>query len=306
MYQEKPKLVHHNFFCMNTNCDLFIQQEFIEVVENRFYTIEQIFSRFKLESEVSFFNSIKPNIPYFPSESFYQMLDIAKKIEKWSEGIITPRVLESLELLGYNKSFEKLNKNFNKVEEPSPISLKEDWIQFNHSMKSITRLNNVAIDLGGFVKGWSVDTTVQQLKKLGLEEGMINAGGDLKIWGNNSWTVEIADPLDESKHIWLIKAKNTAIATSGTIKRSFGNNYHHIINPFTGMPANSDIIQTTVVADSVLKAEILSKIWIILGYEKGLSWMKEKNIHLPVFIVLKNGEKIEINRRENKQWQTVS
>jgi len=283
-----------------------MQQEFIETVENRFYKIEQTFSRFKLDSEVSFFNSIKPKIPYFPSDPFYQMLDIAKKIEIWSEGIITPRVMESLELLGYNKSFEKLNKNFNKVEEPSPISLKEDWIQFNHSMKSITRLNNVAIDLGGFVKGWSVDTTVQQLKQLGLKEGMVNAGGDLKIWGNNSWTVEIADPLDESKHIWLIQAKNTAIATSGIIKRSFGNSYHHIINPFTGMPANSDIIQATVAADSVLKAEILSKIWIILGYEKGLSWMKEKNIHFPIWIVLKNGEKIENNRRENKQWQTVS
>lgn len=306
MNRRKQKLVHHNFFCMNTNCNLYLEQEFIEIATNRFTEIERIFSRFLPESELSFFNKMKLNIPFFPSESFYQVLDIAEKIEKWSEGIITPRILKSLEHLGYNESFEKLNKIFDNKKEPSPISLKENWIQFNHSMKSITRLNDAIIDLGGFVKGWAVDTTVQQLKQLGLEEGMINAGGDLKIWGDNSWNVEIADPLDESKNIWLIKANNTAIATSGTIKRSFRNGYHHIINPFTGMPTNSDIIQVTVAADSVIKAETLSKIWIILGYEKGLSWMKEKNIDFPVWIVLKNGEKIKKSRRENKQWQTVS
>lgn len=309
MYQvKKHKPNHHSFFCMNTEYEISVPSAYHPLAEKRLKQIEKYFSRFQPDSELSYFNQLEVNIPFLPSNWFYQVLFIARNIEKMSDGLITPRILDSLKEWGYSKSFEKLERDpsIHASPKPRPILKEEMWVDFDHHMKSVKRLSNTTIDLGGFVKGWGVDTTVQELRNKRINEGMINAGGDLKVWGKKSWMIEIVDPFDPKKSSCCLEVKNMSVATSGINKRSWGNGLHHIIDPRTGIPVNSDVVQATVVADSVLKAEVLSKIWIILGVNQGRKWMEKKNISYAYVLVLRNGKRITYKEMGDAGWKAIS
>jgi thiamine biosynthesis lipoprotein len=285
---------------MNTDIEVDIPADRIEAVQAAFVQIEQRFSRFLPDSELSCFNTVKTGIPYLPSARFYQVLAIARDIEQWSEGLITPRVLPTLEYHGYNRSFEQIEKAAADpgLRPTSPLSVDPDqaWLDFDAGMRAVIKRRQTAIDLGGIVKGWSVDTIHQQLIANGTDQGMINAGGDLRVWGEECWEIEVSDPLehfaDEKPSVFRIKLAHGAVATSSIAKRRWGKEAHHIIDPRSGMPSRSDVIQATVAAPSTLQAEVLAKVWIILGREDASRWMARKVVACPAWLVMKNGETV--------------
>lgn len=308
---QEPVLPSVSFRCMNTWCEVagdgqVSDDRSINGVVHWFYRMENIFSRFNPQSELSFFNGIKPNTPYMASEPFFQVLDLVQQIEKDTEGLITPRVYGRLCELGYDQSFEKMDRTVSREVSSCPIPPNEEWIRIDHSMRSLIRLSDVQIDLGAFVKGWSVDRAAAWMKRNGHREGLINAGGDLNVWGNGErWTVDIADPFNEEKIIFQLEMLNGAVATSGIGKRSWGNGMHHIIDPRTGLPANSGVIQATVAAESTLTAEIYSKLFIILGADETIRWMKQRRLNFPFWLVLKNGEPLISEETGGILWKTI-
>lgn len=129
----------------------------------------------------------------------------------------------------------------------------------------------MGVTLGGIAKGYAVDRACEVLKRKGIEDALVDIGGDIRPMGSKSWTIGIIDPRAEGELLGVIQLENKAIATSGDYKRYHllgTERIHHIINPKTGGPAR-DSISVTVVAEDCLSADALSTGIFVIGPEKG-------------------------------------
>ncbi|MBM4330577.1 MAG: FAD:protein FMN transferase [Deltaproteobacteria bacterium] len=142
------------------------------------------------------------------------------------------------------------------------------------------------IDLGAIAKGYAVDRASAILQEKGIENFIVNAGGDLKVNGSKeegvAWTVGIQHPRLPSTMIAKLSLRQTAVATSGDYQKFFikgGERYHHLLNPSTGTPARESQ-SVTVMAPSAMDADALATAIFILGPEKGLSLIERlPNVH---------------------------
>jgi thiamine biosynthesis lipoprotein len=114
-----------------------------------------------------------------------------------------------------------------------------------------------AIDLGGIAKGWLADRLAADL---GLN-ALVNLCGDLSARGGgetgDGWPVGLGGD--------TVLLLDMGAATSGTRKRSWGANLHHLIDPRTGQPARTDLAEVSVIARTAADAEIMAKTALLLG-----------------------------------------
>ncbi|WP_434655515.1 FAD:protein FMN transferase [Thermoanaerobacterium thermosaccharolyticum] len=139
----------------------------------------------------------------------------------------------------------------------------------------------MSIDLGGIAKGYAADEIENIMKKNRVKHALINLGGSsVYMYGSkpdgSNWNIGIQDPFgDKGKYFAIVSGKDMLIDTSGNYERYFiqnGKRYHHILNPFTGYPAESGVVSTTIVSTNIksIDADALSTITFILGVEKGM------------------------------------
>lgn len=132
------------------------------------------------------------------------------------------------------------------------------------------------IGFGAIGKGYAADKTKKLLTEQGVESGIINASGDMSVWGKQvngkPWQVAIINPFDKSKAYALLPVNNGAVVTSGSYEKHVtfnGIRYAHIIDPRTGYPAQG-IISVTVFAPKAELADALATSVFVLGTEVGL------------------------------------
>ncbi len=113
------------------------------------------------------------------------------------------------------------------------------------------------IDLGGIAKGYAIDRAITQLNRLGINNAIVNTGGDLRAIGSHgerSWNIGIRSPDGGDPVAALQPQGDESIFTSGDYERMFlhqGRRYHHIINPATGWPASGTRSATVIHSDAV-------------------------------------------------------
>ena len=137
------------------------------------------------------------------------------------------------------------------------------------------------LDLGGIAKGYAVDEAVKLLRENKVQSGIVNAGGDLRVFGDRPgrgvWKIGIQDPDDHQGLTGVLIVRRGAVATSGDYERYFeadGKRYHHILDPATGYPAESGLRSVTVLAPDCLTADSLATAVFVLGPEKGLGLLR--------------------------------
>ena len=133
------------------------------------------------------------------------------------------------------------------------------------------------LDLGAAAKGYAVDQAVATMQELGVEAGVIEAGGDIRYWGEKPdgrrWLFGVQHPRDPEQYLAVEELGLAAIATSGDYEQYFdweGERYHHLLDPKTGYPARL-CISATVWAATALDADILSTAVFVLGPDQGLA-----------------------------------
>ncbi len=128
--------------------------------------------------------------------------------------------------------------------------------------------NGKKLDLGGIAKGYIADKTLEFLKNSGAKRGVLNLGGNVIVFGDRYYNVGIKKPFSESELSATLKVKNKSVVTSGVYERFFekdGRQYHHIIDPDTGYPADTDLLSATIISDSSFTGDALSTVCILLG-----------------------------------------
>lgn len=137
------------------------------------------------------------------------------------------------------------------------------------------------IDLGGFAKGHAVDNATAILRRHGISNAFVAAGGDSRVLGDRRgrpWTIGIRDPRRPGEVVAVLPLEDVAISTSGDYERFFeldGVRCHHVIDPKTGKSPDG-VRSVTVLADDGLTTEGLSKSVFVLGLERGLQLVESQ------------------------------
>mgnify|MGYP001174160322 CR=1 FL=1 len=251
---------------MNTDIDVFIEDDSAPVaafVESRllFSQQEARFSRFSPESLLSRLNRGDAiDDPWMDTA-----IELALEAHGQTRGLFNPMVLPALAQAGYNRSFEAISGG---APARSTVPGPGECLARGAGGWSLT---SGAMDLGGIVKGWTADLAVEHLA--GRFRGvLVNAGGDIRCAGSEDgtrgWKVEVDGPGGGIAWAGVIDG---AIATSSVLKRRWktdsGEVAHHLIDPRTGMPAESPFVQVTVRAASCTWAEVWAKAVLIGGHE---------------------------------------
>jgi len=141
--------------------------------------------------------------------------------------------------------------------------------------------SGMKIDLGGIAKGYIVDAGVRSLMDSGVRAGIVDGGGDLRIFGvhpvNRQWRIGVRHPRPDADSLFgVLRLDSCAVATSGDYERYFMEGlrrYHHILDPKTGYPA-SGCISVTILADRAMLADAYATAVFVLGLEKGMELLK--------------------------------
>ena len=142
---------------------------------------------------------------------------------------------------------------------------------------TVTLPAGMQIDLGGIAKGYIADKVAQIVREKAYA-GIISLGGNVYTIGQkpdgSKFSVAITDPQNPSTATSVIYTRDCTVVTSGTYERGFnfgGVRFHHILDPKTGWPAQSDLVSATFVMDSSMTADALATACIVIGSEKSLA-----------------------------------
>jgi thiamine biosynthesis lipoprotein len=234
---------------------------------------EARFSRFRQESELSRLNrSVGPTVV---SAEMFHVLRSARRFHALTGGIFDPTVGAALSALGYDRSFAPGSLDRETTAEPAALHSFAEVV-LDETARTVVRPRDVALDLGGIVKGRTVDEAAALLPS----NAAIDAGGDaLALGGGPSgrgWRVDVEDPRDARRTLVTLVLRDRAVATSGVNRRRWnvaGETAHHVIDPRTGESARTDLAQVTVVAARVEDAEVLAKAALVLGADRGTAFI---------------------------------
>lgn len=177
------------------------------------------------------------------------------------------------------------NIGTDKARVPSPQEIKDKLplvnykgIVFDDKNRTIMLKNKgMSIDLGGIAKGYAADKVAETLKADGVKHAIINLGGNVLTIGTKPdgqpWRIGIQTPFKpRGDYLGIVEVSNKAVVTSGVYERYFEKNgklYHHLLNPFTGYPADNHLYSVTIITDKSVDADALSKTFI-MGLDQGM------------------------------------
>lgn len=283
---------HHTFRAMNTNVftRLFSKTDetVLRDVEHLFSSFEKRLSRFLPASELSQLNTYSSET-FNASPTLISAVEMALWLAEMTNGLYDPTILSQLEQAGYDRSFElittplplssgTLDSGPSQNDQPAVAPFTYRSVQVNRSARQIHRPVGLRIDLGGMGKGWTVDRAADRLQ--GLGPFLVNAGGDIYAYqsppGTRGWQIDLVHPLHPELSMAQVYLRHQALATSTIARRRWQQNgqvMHHLINPRTGLPAQTDALSVSVIADRTVLAEVLAKVALILGTEAGLDYL---------------------------------
>ncbi|MFO0759412.1 MAG: FAD:protein FMN transferase [Byssovorax sp.] len=249
--------------------------EILRAVAALFAGAERRFSRFDEESELSRLN--RATRPVIVSALLFEALTRAKRHFEVTRGLFDPAVGSDLLAAGYVRSFAP-----GALDRWTPVSPAMSHPSFaeldlDPATHRVRRPPGLLLDLGGLVKGWTVDRAARLLPA----NSVLDAGGDLLLRGTGEegegWLLDVEDPFDAARVVRTLRVAACAVATSGVGRRRWlagGEEQHHLIDPRTRRPSRSDLSQVTVVGDSVEQVEVLAKTVLLLGAREGTRWLR--------------------------------
>jgi thiamine biosynthesis lipoprotein len=296
---------------------------------------EQTLSRFKEDSELSQLNGIGSiSAPVPVSDTLWRVLELSLQAARYTRGLVTPTVLNALEADGYDTGFDVMtpgalsdspahragtNGNQYAAQEaqkqaqpdlPSPGMMSWHKIRTYPETHTVRMPRGVRLDFGGIAKGWAADEAAGRLAKYG--PAVVNAGGDIAVGGpplhGSGWLIGVDAPtfpgFPQDAPIELLCIRSGGVATSGRDYRRWqqgGEWHHHISDPRTGSPVNTDLLAATVVAPTACMAEIGAKVALLLGGARGLEWL-EARPSLAGLLVFECGKIAHSRRLEHHLW----
>lgn len=286
-------LHEHHFRAMNTGVGVWLWstardraaavRHALLRAEEFFACVEDELSRFHRDSSLSRLNDAAGAGWQAVSPLLWTVLTTAVDAAEDSGGIYDPTLLRALEAIGYDRTFEAVDAGGTITTVPA-VSSFGSWrrVRFDNATRCVSLPADLAVDLGGIGKGWTVDRVALSLASLGPV--LVDAGGDLRVIGTvdgESWPVAVQDPFEPASDRGVVRLRDGALATSSIGGRRWRRGdrvYHHVLDPRTGMPAESDLYTVTVRAPSASMGDVASKVALVLGSGPGATYLVNRGL----------------------------
>lgn len=221
---------------------------------------ERIFSATNERSELYKINNTAPSTP---SDELKDVLEFSLFMSHLTDGAFDITISPLVELWDIKE----------RKAPPTDREIKE--AQGKVGYKKVTlepfSLDGAKLDMGAVAKGYIADKITEYFRRRGINEAIIDLGGNIALIGEHK--VGIRNPENPDEVFAVMTLEDKSAVTSGAYQRYFeyeGKRYHHIIDPRTGFPSESGVASVTVVSPSSMHADALSTSIYILG-EKALS-----------------------------------
>lgn len=276
-----------------------------QIIEKTFDLMENYDAKFSFYRKGGKLWKINHNFAdtFFIDNDFYQMLSLGKKLYGDTDSLYDLTIGRLSEIWDFDK---------NRIPTADSIKTALQNIGFDKIVFSENELfkpKNIEINLGSLAKGFIVDKAVEFLQKNGIKKGIVNAGGDLRIFGyKKPLEIGIQHPRKKRNEIIaILKVKNKAVVTSGDYEQFFiidGKRYHHILNPKTGFPART-CVSVTVIASTALQADAFSTALFLLKPKSAIE-LANKTPNLEAIIyATENGSLVSYKSKNINQYLAV-
>jgi thiamine biosynthesis lipoprotein len=252
--------------------------------EARIAGLEQCWSRFRPDSEVSRLNAAAGGDALFVSNDTVLLIEQAKLAWSVTGGMFDPTLLDALCAAGYDRTFDELDPS--QPEQPVPVlrfdrpDCNDIFIERDDDGAMVAFPEGLGFDPGGIGKGLSADLVTHDLLSMGAAGVCVNMGGDLRVAGvdphGNAWTIGVDHPRS-STPLALVGLSGGAVATSTVLKRTWsiaGASRHHLLDPHTLEPSDSDVALATVIAGTAWEAEVLAKAALLRGVRRAFDLLE--------------------------------
>ncbi len=266
---------------------------------------ERRFTRFSQDSELAQLNRSSGHW-YSASDDLFEVVRQARTLHDQTRGLFNPGILDSLILSGYDRSMDELRKAGPQPGKFTDPPEKPDFraIKLDEDKKQIWLPQDTHLDLGGIAKGWIAEQAARLLARHSTACA-VSAGGDMALIGlpegEPAWAVGLEDPLDPSRDLTVLRVGPGAVATSSIAKRRWMKGdqvQHHLIDPRTGKPAQTDWLSVTVICLEAAVAEVFAKALLIAGPEQAGSL--DTDAHNIVFIAVDKQGKLWGSNRSSE------
>lgn len=266
-------------------------RNFKEEIDSLLILFNRSLSTYIPDSEISRFN--KGTILKFESPFFFPVLMRSKEIHDQTGGAFDPTIAPLVNAWGFGPEGRQ-----------QPDSLKIDSLLRTVNFRnvyfdslSICKLEpGVKLDLSAIAKGYAVDLVADLLVKNGVENLMVEIGGEAVCKGKNfygdTWAIGIDDPLLSGGSQAIVHIDNRAIATSGNYRNFYekdGIKYSHTISPFTGYPVQHSLLSASVFASDCMTADAFATAFMVLGLEESIKILEHQG-NLDAFLIYNDKE----------------
>ena len=250
-----------------------------QLVETEFTRLDIQLSNYRKDSVIEQLNATISSEPLALSEEIIGLIEQARVVSIASEGCYDLTIKPLFDLWGFNGD---------KLTPPSPETLQAALQQVGFKQIKIVdathiqKLNpQLRIDLSSIAQGYSVSRMVALLEQQGIENYLVEIGGELQTRGKKpegeAWRVALEKPLSSErtmqKIVTINRSEPLAVMTSGTYRHYFdvgGKRYSHILNAKTGVPVNHNTVSVTVLHDNPTQADAWSTALLCLGKTRGI------------------------------------
>ncbi|MBI5143869.1 MAG: FAD:protein FMN transferase [Candidatus Omnitrophica bacterium] len=264
--------------------------------------IERIFSTYKEDSDISRINRLKPDEALKVQDEVFDLIEESIEFNKKTRGAFDITVKPLVDLWNGAKTKNVIPTDEQIKNALARIGSQDIILDRVHSTISFKK-EGMALDMGGIAQGYATDRAIRILKENGIEDAIVNLGGDMYCLGRKSkadlWKVGIQHPRKKNELYLEIKLEDKAINTSGDYEKYFmlnGKRYSHIIDPRTGYPIGDKTVSATIIAADCTSADALATALCVLGQE-GMDIINSMK-DVDAILIFKEGDRLKMEMSE--------
>lgn len=274
-------------------------ENFQRAIDSLLIEIDKSLSTYHKTSIITRFNQADSVVEV--DKMFTDVFNLSKQVYQESEGAFNPTVAHLVNAWGFGF------KNLENTDSTTIDSLLKfvDFDAITIVDNNVIKTNkNLMLDFNAIAQGYSVDVIANFLAEQGIENYMVEIGGEVKVRGKNDknklWRIGIDKPVENEAERTLeavVNLENQSLATSGNYRKFYekdGVKYSHTLNPKTGYPVRHSLLSATVITDNCALADAYATVFMVVGIDKAKEILT-KNKKIKAVLIFEN---------ENKELET--
>ncbi|WP_411893547.1 FAD:protein FMN transferase [Winogradskyella sp. A2] len=267
-------------------------KNYINEIDSLFSMVNQSLSTYMADSDIS---KVNRNELDKVDEHFVRVFKASKEIYHKTNGVFDPTIGNVVNAWNFGAEQNKF------LTDSTTIDSLMTFVGFDKlSLKDykITKPKETYLEFNAIAKGYGIDVIAEFLESKGIENYLVDIGGDMRVSGMNlerhkQWQVGIDDPNFDGTQSYskVIALIDESMATSGTYRKfkidKNGNRYAHIINTKTGYPTRTNILSSSVIAKDCMTADGYATAFQAMGVEEVKLFLKS-HPELKVYIIYLN------------------